>query len=362
MPEKKVASFEIKYLQVLDEKGNVDKKLEPNLNQQELKQLYRLLVLTRAFDNIALQLQREGRIGTYASVRGQEAQVGSAFAMKPNDWMFPSFREHGVFITRGTPLKLLFTHWGGSEEGNRLPEDQHNMTVSIPVGTHLLHAVGAGWAAKLKGDSAASVVYFGDGATSEGDFHEALNFAGVFQTPTVFICQNNQWAISIPRSKQTRAETLAQKAIAYGIQGIQVDGNDVLAQYVAAKKALDDARAGKGPTFIECITYRMGAHTTADDPTRYRTEEELKEWEKKDPITRFQIYLKKKGAWTKEFEKETQEQAEKEVLNAVKEYEAQPKPEPTEMFKYVYSQMTPNLIEQLEELKESLKVVVKKET
>jgi len=356
MPEEIVAKFQVKYVEVLDENGKVDKKLEPKLTADQLKQLFYLLVLTRTYDDTALNMQREGRIGTYASSRGEEACIiGPAFAMKKEDWLVPCYREHGAYLTRGLPMKNLFIHWGGSEDGNKIPQGQRNMTISIPVGTQMLHAVGISLAAKLRKEKCAAVTFFGDGATSEGDFHEAMNFAGVFQTPTVFICRNNEYAISVPRTCydtagcQTRAQTLAQKALSYGFEGLVVDGNDILGCYLVTKDALEKAYAGKGPTFIEALTYRMGAHTTADDPTKYRPAKELELWAKRDPIERFRKYLKAKGIWTAAFEKETVEKAEKEVKRAIVDYE-QHQPKYEDMFKYVFAQMPAHLQEQLDYL------------
>jgi pyruvate dehydrogenase E1 component alpha subunit len=228
------------------------------------------------------------------------------------------------------------------------------MPVSVPVGTQTLHAVGVAWAAKLKGDKAVGLVYFGDGATSKGDFHEAMNFAGVFKTPTIFFCQNNQYAISVPRSLQTASKTLAQKAIAYGFDGIQVDGNDLFGVMVAAKEAVEKARSGRGPTLIEGVTFRFGPHTTADDPTKYRTDNEIEPWKPLDPLVRLRLYLKGKGLWSDQIEQETAEQAQAEIDQAVKEAEAVPVPEVDDLFKYVFAEMTPPLKEQLEYLKSTL--------
>jgi pyruvate dehydrogenase E1 component alpha subunit len=357
MAEETVARFAVKYVQVLDEHGNVDRKLEPKLTSAQLKELFRLMILTRAYDDTALSLQREGRIGTYASSRGEEACcVGPAFALQKNDWLVPSYREHGAYFARGLPMENLFIHWGGSEDGNKIPEGQRNMTVAIPVGTQTLHAVGIAWAAKLRKEKSASLVFFGDGATSTGDFHEAMNFAGVFKTPTVFVCRNNKYAISVPAtctdnggSCQTRAQTLAQKAIAYGIEGIMVDGNDILACYSVVKQALANAYAGRGATFIEAITYRMGAHTTADDPTRYRSAEEVAMWAKKDPITRFRQYLRAKKIWSVGWEKQLIEQAKEQVSEAIKKYEAH-KSKPEDMFTNLFAQMPQHLKEQMDYL------------
>ena len=349
MPRQKILDISVDWLQILDPEGNVDKALEPALDNEMLEKFYRTMVLTRLFDEKALKLQRQGRMLTYGSCLGQEAsQIGSAFAMDSEDWFFPAFREHGVQIARGIPMKLLYIYWMGSEDANMMLPPK-NFTVAIPVSTQILHAVGAAWAAKIRKQNIASVVYFGDGATSEGDFHEGMNYAGVFKTPTVFICQNNQYAISLPREKQTASKTLAQKALAYGFDGIQVDGNDVLAVYSATKAALDKAKSGGGPTLIECFTYRLGAHTTSDDPTKYRKKEEEEEWRKKDPVKRLQVYLGKKGIWSQSYEdkilKESSEEVEKEVAEA--EYY---KPVVENMFRHVYAEITPGLEEQMGEL------------
>ena len=339
----------VDWLSILDAEGNADESLEPKLDTETLEKFYRTMVLTRMYDDKALKLQRQGRMLTFGSSLGQEATaVGSAFAMKPDDWFFPAFREHGVQIARGIPLSLLYIYWMGSEDANlKLPPK--NFPVAIPVSTQILHAVGAAWAAKLKKQNIASVVYFGDGATSEGDFHEGMNFAGVFKIPTVFICQNNQYAISLPREKQTASKTLAQKALAYGFEGIQVDGNDILAVYSVTLAALEKARSGGGPTMIECFTYRMGSHTTSDDPTRYRQAAEVEEWKKKDPIKRLRIYLEKKGIWDQSREDAMTKEITEEIEKAVKEAESY-KPVVENMFKYVYTDMPLHLKEQMDEL------------
>ncbi|MCZ7397671.1 MAG: thiamine pyrophosphate-dependent dehydrogenase E1 component subunit alpha, partial [Candidatus Methanoperedens sp.] len=267
---------------------------------------------------------------------------------KLDDWFFPAFREHGVQIARGIPMKLLYMYWMGSEDANLMLPPK-NFTVSIPVSTQVLHAVGAAWAAKIQKQDTVSMVYFGDGATSEGDFHEGMNFAGVFKIPTVFICQNNQYAISLPREKQTASRTLAQKALAYGFEGIQVDGNDVLAVYSATKAAIEKARSGGGPTLIECFTYRLGAHTTSDDPTRYRKKDEEEEWRKKDPVKRLRIYLEKKGIWSQSYEDKILKEASEDVEKAVEEAESF-NPGVENMFRYVYAEITPGLKEQMDEL------------
>ena len=292
MPRTIAKDFRIEWLQILDEHGNCDPSLRPPLTEQQIKKLYEELVFARTFDEKAFKLQREGRLGTYASILGQEAaQVGSAFALEPGDWMFPSFREPGASFVRGLPPRMILQYWVGDERGSKIPEGQNDFPITIPVGTQIPIGAGAAWGAKLKGDKIAVLVYLGDGATSKGDFHEGLNLAGVFSLPVVFFCQNNQWAISVPLKRQTAAHTLAQRAIAYGFPGIQVDGNDVFAVYQATHEALERARAGGGPTFIEAVTYRIGDHTTADDASRYRNKETVEQWKKKDPIDRLKRHL-----------------------------------------------------------------------
>ncbi|MBU1197010.1 pyruvate dehydrogenase (acetyl-transferring) E1 component subunit alpha [Candidatus Micrarchaeota archaeon] len=354
MSRKKVFEAQIEYLQILDEKGNVDASLDPKLDELTLKKMYETMVRSRAMDKKAISLQRQGRCYTYVPTEGQEAaQVGSVMASKKEDWMVPAFRENAAYLAKGVSMRTLFLYWMGHEEGSRFEKDQNCFPVSIPVGSQVGHAVGLAWAAKIQGKRQAAITFFGDGASSEGDFHESANFAGVFQIPCVFICQNNQYAISTPRARQTRSETIAQKAIAYGFEGIQVDGNDVLAMYVATKKALEKGYAGKGPTLIEAITYRIAAHTTSDDPKRYRDEAEVEAWRKKDPIARFQTYLKKNGFWNEAYEKEVQEKAAREVEEAVKKAEGfQANPE--DMFKYLYQDLTPDLRQQMQEMKQSL--------
>jgi pyruvate dehydrogenase E1 component alpha subunit len=301
-------------------------------------------------DQRSLSLQRQGRMGTYPPVSGQEAaQVGSAYALGKDDWVFPSFRETGVLYLKGVPLKNIFLYWMGSEEGQKVPPDVQVFPVAVPVGTHPLHAVGAGWAAKLQGEKTCTIAYFGDGATSEGDFHEAMNFAGVFKTPTVFVCYDNQYAISVPRSRQTAAATIAQKAIAYGFPGVLVDGNDVLAVYAAVSEAVGRARAGGGPTLIEAYTYRLADHTTSDDATKYRDGGEVAAWEKKDPIERFRSFLESKGVWDEAFEQNVRESAAAAVEKAVAEAEAMPPASLEDLFAFTYASMPPGLREQFDE-------------
>lgn len=351
MPETILESFNIKRLGIMNEKGEIDKSLMPPLSKSEIKRIYEILILSRTFDQYALSLQREGRIGTYASILGQEAsQIGSAFAIERSDWIFPSFREMGVYITMGYPLDMLFQYWSGDERGMKTPDDLNIFPLCIPVGTQIPHAVGAAMAAKYKKDKIAVICYFGDGGTSKGDFHEGMNMAGVFKLPVVFICQNNQWAISVPREKQTASKTLAQKAFAYGFEGIQVDGNDVFAVYKATKEALDKARSGGGPTFIECFTYRVSDHTTADDATRYRSREEVEEWKARDPVLRLKLFMEKNGIWTEQYQKEIEEKARVIVDEAVKKEETIERPYPKDMFAYTYEKPTPRQIRQMRQI------------
>jgi len=344
-----------KMFQILKPDGTLQPGLKIPIDDKETLALYQKMVFIRLADQRGLLLQRQGRFGTYAPIWGQEAcQVGSGYVLQKGDWVFPAFREIGITLMMGIALKNFMLYWMGNEMGSHAPEGINMMPVSIPVGTHIPHAVGTAWAAKLKRDKIVTVAYFGDGATSKGDFHEALNFAGVFKTPTVFFCQNNQFAISVPRSRQTASATIAQKAIAYGFDGIQVDGNDLFAVIMATKEAVIKARSGGGPTLIEGVTFRFGPHTTADDPTKYRTEKEIDAWKPLDPLVRLKLYLKGKGLWSEEFEQRVTEEAQKEIDQAVKDVEAVPPPAPDEIFTSVFAGMTPQLKEQLEYLKSTL--------
>jgi pyruvate dehydrogenase E1 component alpha subunit len=344
-------SDKIEYLSILNEKGELDASLEPDIPEELLLKLYRNILLGRKFDERLLNLQRQGRIGTFAPLSGQEAaQLGAVALLRPSDWMVPAFRETAAEIWRGRSLESVIIYNNGYNEGAEIPQDLNNLPISVPVGSQILHAVGLGWAAKYRQTDDVAMTFFGDGATSEGDFHEGLNFAGVFQAPVIFVCQNNHWAISIPVAKQTRSKTLAQKAIAYGIPGIQVDGNDILAVYAAAQEAVDRARAGQGPTLIECVTYRMTMHTTADDPKRYRTEEEVEKWRERDPIVRYQKYLVDKGFLSEDkitaIESEVLEEIQAAVDGAEERMLALG--DPMDMFEHAYARMPAYLREQKE--------------
>lgn len=361
MPRKTIQMEErIDYLGILDADGKLDAKLDPDLPKELLLKLHRAMVLGRRFDERLLNLQRQGRIGTFAPISGQEAsQLGAVATLRDDDWMVPSFRETAAEIWRGRSLESVILAYGGFNEAATLdPEDAPpTLPVAVPVGSQMLHAVGIAWAMRYRREDRVVLTFFGDGATSEGDFHEAMNFAGVFQSPVVFLCQNNQWAISVPRSKQTRARTLAQKALAYGMPGIQVDGNDVLAVVAAVAEAVERARAGDGPTLVECVTYRMMMHTTADDPKRYRSDEEVEGWRAKDPIKRFEAYLVKRKLLTKPGIAKIEEQIQAEIQQAVEGAEKRMTSlgDPLAMFAHAYAELPPHLEAQREELAAELR-------
>jgi pyruvate dehydrogenase E1 component subunit alpha len=335
MPRTKIEpQFTVEHLSILDSDGNLDSALEPEIPPEELKRLYRAMLLGRRFDERMLRLQRQGRIGTFAPIKGQEAaQIGSVAILRRADWMVPSFRETAAMLWRGWTMEKVLLFFAGYLEGGQPAPDQRDLPICIPVATQLPHAVGLAYAAQYRGDDAVVMAYCGDGATSEGDFHEAMNFAGVWHLPMVFIVQNNQWAISIPLKKQTHSRTIAQKALAYGFPALQVDGNDVLAVYAASREAGERARRGDGPTLIECVTYRLGMHTTSDDPTKYRSAEEVEAWERKEPLTRFGAYLQKRNLLDGGLE----EAIDAEIARAVSAFEAIGPADPLAMFDHAYA-------------------------
>jgi pyruvate dehydrogenase E1 component alpha subunit len=351
VPIRSLASYGIDRVEVMDQEGHVDEALLPALSSEKMLALYGHMVLTRQFDERMFKLQRQGRMGTFGRVAGQEAaHVGAAFALQPDDWLVPAFREMGALILRGIPLEQLLQYWGGDERGAAHPRNLRTLPVAIPVGTHMLHAVGIAWAMKQAGEKVAALTFFGEGATSEGDFSEAMNMAAVFKLPVVFFCQNNQYAISLPYSKQTASPTVAQKALAYGMFGVQVDGNDVFAVYRVAKEALERARTGQEPTLIEAVTYRVMDHTTSDDSRRYRAEDEVEPWRQRDPIERFGRYLRAKGLLDDAVAAKVLAEADQKVADAVTAFEAIAPPGPEEIFKHVFAEMTPQLVEQQAEL------------
>ncbi len=355
MTNKEIHNFSVSYLQVLDEEGNCDDSVKPNIPEDKIKEMYHMMVLLRTLDEKLFNLQRSGKIGTYAQTKGQEAsEIGSGLALQESDWFVPSFRELGVYLCRKVDRGTLVQGWNGDTRAFANPNHSHNMPISIPIGSQCIHAAGIAWASKLKGEKDATIVYFGEGATSEGDFHEALNFAGVLNLPVVFFCQRNGWSISTPTSKETKSETIAQKAIAYGFNGIQVDGNDVLAVYKATNEALEKARNGEGPTLIESVTYRLGDHTTSDDSSKYRTKEEDEVWIKKDPIDRLKKYFQKIGTWNDDYEKWVNETVAKEIEEAVEAGLNVEPPKPSQMFEDVFAEKPWMLKEQEQELKQEL--------
>ncbi|WP_254543491.1 pyruvate dehydrogenase (acetyl-transferring) E1 component subunit alpha [Halomarina pelagica] len=348
MPRESIAEFDVERVQVLAADGTVDEDLEPDLSDEQLLALYESMKRSRALDEKGVALQRRGEIGTFAPAVGQEAaQVGSAFALREDDWMVPSFREHPAYLTRGTPIAAILAYTAGMEEGAMIPEGEHNMPPSIAVGAQVPHAAGIGWAQEITDDPAATLVYFGDGASSEGDSYEGMNFAGVFDAHVVFFCQNNQYAISVPRARQTDAETLAQKAIAAGIETVQVDGNDVLGVYSVTADALERARAGD-PGMIEAVTYRRSMHTTADDPSVYRDETEEEAWVERDPIDRFERYLTERGVLDDERIAELESEIASDTDEAFAETrELMDALDAADMFEHVYEELTPDLEAQL---------------
>ncbi len=344
------------HYRILDIDGKIiNEKDLPNFTDDQLLYLYRTMMFSRTIDEKTLSYQRQGRMLTYAPNIGQEAaQVGSAYAMEKEDWLVPAFRELGAWLVRGVPLKNIFLYWYGNEWGSHMPEGVKVLPISVPIASQLQHAAGIGIANNIKGEKNVVVTYVGDGGTSHGDFHEAINFAAVFNAPVIFIIQNNQYAISTKREIQTKSETLAQKAIAYGIPGILVDGNDIFAMYAATKKAIDRARNGEGPTLIEAYTYRLGAHTTSDDPTLYRDQEEVEEWKEKDPILRFKKYLLNKNLISEEWDENLRKELEEIVVSTFEEIENKSDTEIEDIFKYHFEKMPPQLEEQLREYKEFL--------
>ncbi|SDO48745.1 pyruvate dehydrogenase (acetyl-transferring) E1 component subunit alpha [Desulforhopalus singaporensis] len=341
------------YLSILDENGVAVPSLEPDIDEELHLKMYRFMLLGRLFDERMLALQRQGRIGTFPPISGQEAaQIGSVALLKKSDWFVPSFRETAAELMRGRSMENVLLYYNGYNEGTIIPPDQKDLPMSVPVASQILHAVGIGWAAGYRNSGEVVMTFFGDGATSEGDFHEGLNCASVYNTPVVFICQNNQWAISVPIARQTHSTTLVQKALAYDMAGIQVDGNDILAVYSATREAVERARRGDGPTLIECVTYRVMMHTTADDPKKYRSQDEVESWRARDPLTRYRTYLLNKSILTPEkqerLEREINDQIEKAVATA--ELKMKDLGDPLDMFDHLYQSLSPELQEQKKNL------------
>ena len=343
MPMRTVYQAKIENLQILDEDGNYDAKLAPPgaagvLNDEQAVFLLDQMIQCRRLDEIAFTLQRSGRMYTYPQNKGQEAAaLGSGFAMrKGTDWLVPCYRENAALFLHGMPMHLIFMHWMGDERGNAIPKGINITPIAIPIGTQMLHATGMAWAFKQRKEDKVAITYFGDGATSEGDFHEAMNFATTFNLPIIFFCQNNQWAISVPREQQMNSETVAQKGLAYGATCVHVDGNDIYAVYKATFEARERARNGGGVTLIEAETYRLGDHTTADDARRYRDDQELESWKAKDPMIRLRKFLTAKGLWTDAKQQAAEDAAKILVADVVKFSENIEKPSTDDMFNFLY--------------------------
>ena len=335
------ASFTIEHTRFLDPEGRPTQALPAFAEDlPALTGLYEAMVLTRTFDAKAVSLQRTGRLGTYASSLGQEAvPVGVAAAMREEDVLLPSFRDQGAQMLRGVRMVELLLYWGGDERGSDFAGPRQDFPICVPVGTHVPHAAGVARAFQLRGEPRVAVCIFGDGATSRGDVYEAMNFAGVYGLPVVFVANNNQWAISVPRSRQSAAATLAQKAIAAGIPGAQVDGNDIIAVRHVVATAVERARGGEGPTLVEALTYRLSDHTTADDASRYRDDAEVSARWKEEPVARLRQYLSEAGVWSKADEEALIAATAKQVEAASREYLATPPLPPTAMFDHLYAEL-----------------------
>jgi pyruvate dehydrogenase E1 component alpha subunit len=345
---------------VLRDDGTADRD-DVLLSDEELVALYRLMVLNRVLDERMIAMQRQGRIGFYIGSIGEEATIlGTARAMEPHDWLFPSYREHGAALLRGMPLATfvcdLLGNAGDAMLGHQMPcheawRPARFASISSPIATQIPHAVGAAWAARIKGEEMVSLAWFGEGATSASDFHAALNFAGVRKVPVVFVCRNNGWAISVPREQQTGSQTIAQKALAYGLAGVRVDGNDLLAVHAATRRARTRAAAGQGATLVECVTYRVEGHSTSDDPRAYRSPEVVEPWRRKDPILRLRAFLQHRGLLDDAEEVRAREEAKQRVLEAVREAESHaPRPSTETLFQGVYAEPLWQQREQLDEL------------
>lgn len=343
-------------LRVVGEDGAIVREPDPKVPVPEMVRWYRAMVLTRTFDEKAMMLQRQGRIGFHVPAFGEEAaHIGPVAALEADDWVFPSYRNPGIPILRGVPLRAMFDNlFGNSEDlarGRQMPAhyafaQARFVSISSPIATQVVQAAGCAMAMKIRKDPHLAITFFGDGSTSANDFHTGLNFAGVFRAPVIFVCTNNQWAISVPLRGQTAQTSIASKAAAYGMPGVRVDGNDILALYRAAREAADRARAGKGPTLIEAVTYRMGPHSSSDDPKRYRPEAEVAAWKVRDPIVRFRKYLERGDHLSANEAMAIQRECESVVNDAAAAAEKSPPPPVTTLFDDVYAQLPAPLAEQ----------------
>lgn len=351
-------------LQVIDLEGKTKGKV-PALKPEDFKAIYKAMLATRLFDQRGMNLQRQGRIGFFVPSSGQEAsQIGAGYAMGPQDWLFPSYRTHSLAILKGVAFKRIYDQlWGNATDdvkGRQMPNhfsfrDIRWVSISSPIGTQISQAAGAARAMQVRGEKNCVWAWFGDGGTSSNDFHAGLNFAGVWKSPCVFMCENNHWAISVPQEKQTASATFAEKAVAYGMPGVRVDGNDVLAVYEASKEARERAVRGEGPTLIESVTFRMGPHSSSDDPKRYQAQSLFEAWQKKDPILRFQAWLKARKLWSEAWEAELTKQITDELAKAVEAAEATPAPAIETLFDDVYAALPQMLKEQKDGLLEQIR-------
>lgn len=350
--------------QILDTNGKIIGQ-DPKISTDLLLQAYRNMVLTRTLDEKLISLQRQGRMGTYVSCSGQEAsQIGAVMALSKEDWIFPMYRDMGMIIQAGVSLKQLVNRMLGNAEDEALGRDLPNLyawkankivSFAAPIASHVPVAAGFAMAAKSRKENLVTIATFGDGATSSGEFHVAMNFAGVYKAPTIFICENNQYAISVPVSEQTASDSIAIKASAYGFEGLKVDGNDLFAVYATVKRAVEKARRGEGPTLIECLTYRLGSHSTADDWKKYRSGDEVESWKRRDPIPRLKDYLiNDRKAWSEDEDSKLRLGVEAEISQAIASAEKIPPPELKTLVTDAYSSVPRNLEEQSKELFESM--------
>jgi pyruvate dehydrogenase E1 component alpha subunit len=339
--------------QILNPAGEVVAAV-PDLSADQLMHLYRWMVFGRIFSDRMIALQRQGRMGTFSPLNGQEAScVGMAAPLQEKDWLLGSYRESLSYMVKGVPLAAQLKHWGGHIP-DTYPYEARCIPFQIVLATQVLHGVGIAQAIKYQEEPHVVLVGLGDGATSEGDFNEALNFAGVFKAPVIFFIQNNGWAISVPRHHQTAVPYLAQRGLGFGVPGCLVDGNDILAIYQAVSEAAARARAGHGPTLIEALTYRIGAHTTADDPTKYRSDDEVQEWKKRDPVARFHKFLMDRHILTDTMDEELHDEAAAKFEAEVAAYETLPLPDPGQQFKYTFAELPPQLQRQREQFLQEL--------
>ena len=325
------------------------------LEERDLLELFRSMVLLRTYDERSVVFHRQGRIGTYAIFWNHEAmQAGSVYALDRGDWIFPSYRESAIGLLRGMPVSTVLSWWRGHPAGWWNPLEYNVASICVPIGTHVPHAAGLAWGKKLRGEPACAIAYFGDGATSEGSFHEGANFAGVMRAPLILFCNNNQWAISTPVSAQTAAETLADKAVGYGIPAVRVDGCDVLAVYEATRDAVARARSGEGPTFIEAVSYRTAPHATADDPRAYIDLDRVEEEKARECLGRYEAYLRRAGVLTDELAESTRGEAAEALRSGIVAAEAEPAADLSLLFEHAYAAPPASFGAELAELREVL--------